>query len=122
MKKAILIFGLFVNSVIGFSQNIDTTKTEVYTFHDIVNEAFDHEVYYYELFVEVVADYGWGLGNAYNCGITWVGIDNFNLTFDYIIYNYYEFDDKGKKHIKTLKMGPREADEYFKSKKVTTKN
>jgi hypothetical protein len=116
MKKTILILGLLVNTISGFTQNTDTTKKEIYTFHEAVNEASDHGIEYYEFFVEAVAEYSWGV-SAYNSGIQWVGIDNHNLTFDYIIYTYFEFDSNGKKHINTLQMGPKEADEYFKARK-----
>jgi len=117
MKKTILILGLLVNTISGFTQNADTTKKEIYKFQNAVIEASDHGIEYYEFFVEAVAAYSWGM-DAYNSGITWVGIDNFNYTFDYIIYKYYEVDSEGKKHIKTLQMGPKEADEYFKARMV----
>ena len=117
MKKIILILGLMVNAISGFTQNADTTKKEIYRFQNAVIEASDHGIEYYEFFVEAVVIYSWGM-DAYNSGIEWVGIDNFNYTFDYIIYTYFELDSNGEKHINTLEMGPKEADEYFKARMV----
>jgi len=116
MKKIVLVLSLFISTISGFTQNADTTKKEIYRFQNAVIEASEHGIDYYEFFVEAVAEYSWGI-DAYNSGITWVGIDNHNLTFDYLIYIYFEFDSEGKKHLKTLKMEPKEADEYFKSRK-----
>ena len=117
MKKVILILGLMVNTINGFTQNADTTKKEIYRFQNTIIEAYEHGIEYYEFFVEAVAEYSWGM-DAYNSGIEWVGIDNRNLTFDYIIYTYFEVNESGERQIKELKMGPKEADEYFKARMV----
>ena len=114
MKKILIIISLLVG-VNGFAQTQDTVKTEVFNFKETLHNAYHDGYEMYDVWFYTLADV-WGVN--YNM-IHWYFNegDYDNMTFQFIIYQYFEYESDGGRIVKNIQMNPKEADEYFKSKK-----
>lgn len=110
MKKILIVISLLVG-VNGFTQTQDTTKIEIYSFEKTIHEAINKGYMAYDVWFYTLADI-WGVN--YDM-IKWEFSegDFDNYTFKSITYWYFENNMDGERKLKSIKMSPKEAVEFF---------
>jgi hypothetical protein len=113
MKKVLIIISLLVG-VNGFTQTQDTVNVKTFSFEKILNEAYESGYMSYDLWFFTLADV-WGV-NYDMIKWEWGYGDYDNYTFKSITYMYFEDNPNEGHMLKSIKMSPEEADEFFRTK------